>query len=132
MPTRPPPLGSLAIQAPTSTQTVHVSPSLCLDLAVFKGLALSSDAHDIHPFLHPDLLKEYRKVDDSITMRLNRTNAQFRDRDRLGEMGKGGSVQDQACAYFWQELVGAFPFDFALVRRPCSLCRELEASAGDG
>jgi hypothetical protein len=38
-------------------------------------------------------------------MRLNRTNAQFRDRDRLGETGKG-SVQDQACAYFWKELVG--------------------------
>jgi hypothetical protein len=37
-------------------------------------------------------------------MRLNRTNAQFRDRDRLGDSGKG-SVQDQACAYFWQDLV---------------------------
>jgi Caffeine-induced death protein 2 len=52
-----------------------------------------------------DLLKEYRKLDDSITMRLNRTNAQFRDRDRLGEAGKG-SVQDQACAYLWKELLG--------------------------
>ena len=50
-------------------------------------------------------------------MRLNRTNAQFRDRDRLGEMGKGGSVQDQACAYFWQELVGAFLVRLPLLRR---------------
>lgn len=87
MPPKQPSLGSLAIQAPTSTQTIHVSPSLCHDLVVFK-----------------DLLKEYRKVDDSITVRLNRTNAQFRDRDRLGDSGKG-SLQDQACAYFWQELV---------------------------
>jgi len=39
-------------------------------------------------------------------MRINRTNAQFRDRDRLGATGKG-NVQEQACAYLWQELVGA-------------------------
>ncbi len=38
-------------------------------------------------------------------MRLNRTTAQFRDRDRLGATGKG-NFQDQACAYLWQELVG--------------------------
>jgi len=52
-----------------------------------------------------ELLKEYRKLDDAVTMRINRTTAQFRDRDRLGVTGKG-SVQDQACAYLWQELVG--------------------------
>jgi hypothetical protein len=40
-------------------------------------------------------------------MRINRTTAQFRDRDRkLGASGKG-NVQEQACAYLWLELVGA-------------------------
>lgn len=38
-------------------------------------------------------------------MRLNRSNAQFRDRDREGTGGKG-SIQDQACAYVWKELLG--------------------------
>jgi hypothetical protein len=51
-----------------------------------------------------DLLKEYRRLDDTITMRLNRTNAQFRDRDRAGTSSKG-NIQDQACAYVWKELV---------------------------
>jgi len=50
-------------------------------------------------------MREYRKLDDAIVMRLNRTNARFRDRDREGTGGKG-SVQDQACAYLWKELVG--------------------------
>lgn len=52
-------------------------------------------------------MREYRKLDDSITMRLNRTNAQFRDRDRLG-LGAKGNVQEQACAYLWEELIGKY------------------------
>ncbi|OJA18995.1 hypothetical protein AZE42_00391 [Rhizopogon vesiculosus] len=89
MPSKPPPtLGSLAVQAPSLTpQLVHVSPSTCHNLSMFK-----------------DLLREYRRLDDTITMRLNRTNAQFRDRDRAGTSGKG-NVQDQACTYIWKELV---------------------------
>ncbi|KAG1754029.1 caffeine-induced death protein 2-domain-containing protein [Suillus paluster] len=89
MPSKPPPtLGSLAIQAPSLTpHFVHVSPSTCHNLSVFK-----------------DLLREYRRLDDTITMRLNRTNAQFRDRDRAGTNGKG-NIQDQACAHMWKELV---------------------------
>lgn len=55
-------------------------------------------------------MKEYRRLDDSITMRLNRTNAQFRDKDRLAPSSSGGkmsqTVQDQACLYVWKELVG--------------------------
>jgi len=82
-----PALGSLAVQAPTPTQTIHVSPQTCQNISLFK-----------------DLMKEYRKLDDSITMRLNRTTAQFRDLDRAGTAGKG-SVQDQACLYLWRELV---------------------------
>ena len=55
-----------------------------------------------------DLLREYRRLDDTITMRLNRTNAQFRDRDRQHAGGKG-SIQDQACVYVWLELLGKLP-----------------------
>lgn len=50
-------------------------------------------------------MKEYRKLDDSITMRLNRTIAQYRDMDRVGPVGKG-TVEDQACLQVWRELVG--------------------------
>ena len=50
-------------------------------------------------------MKEYRKLDDSITMRLNRTVAQYRDMDRVGSAGKG-TVEDQACLQVWRELVG--------------------------
>ncbi|KAF8484704.1 caffeine-induced death protein 2-domain-containing protein [Russula ochroleuca] len=85
---RVPALGSLAVQSPSqSSQLVHVSPATCHNLSLFK-----------------ELLKEYRKVDDAVTTRINRTTAQFRDRDRLGASGKG-SVQEQACAYLWKELV---------------------------
>ncbi|TFY78002.1 hypothetical protein EWM64_g6009 [Hericium alpestre] len=85
---KPPELGSLAIQAPSLTpQVVHVTAATCHDLSMFK-----------------DLLREYRRLDDTITMRMNRTNAQFRDRDRLGVVGKG-NVEDQACAYLWKNLV---------------------------
>ncbi|KAH7929436.1 hypothetical protein BV22DRAFT_1002723 [Leucogyrophana mollusca] len=89
MPSKPQqPLGSLAVQAPSlSPQLVHVSQSTCHNLSLFK-----------------DLLREYRRLDDTITMRLNRSNAQFRDRDRAGTAGKG-NIQDQACAYIWKELV---------------------------
>ena len=52
-----------------------------------------------------DLLKEYRKLDDTITMRLNRTTAQFRDRNRLG-MGDRGDIDDLVCAQIWKELNG--------------------------
>ena len=50
-------------------------------------------------------MKEYRKLDDSITMRLNRTIAQYRDIDRASPTGKS-TVEDQACLQVWRELVG--------------------------
>jgi len=87
MGSRHPPLGSLAVQAPSLTpQVVHVSPATCHNLSLFK-----------------DLLMEYRRLDDTINMRLNRTHAQFRDRDREGK-GKG-NLQDEACIYMWKNLV---------------------------
>ncbi|PBL02530.1 hypothetical protein ARMGADRAFT_913437 [Armillaria gallica] len=83
-------LGSLGIQAPVlNPQIVHVSATTCNDMSLFK-----------------DLLREYRKLDDTITMRLNRANAVMRDRAReqSGRSGQG-TVQDQACSYLWQELM---------------------------
>ncbi|KAJ6539337.1 caffeine-induced death protein 2-domain-containing protein [Mycena capillaripes] len=84
-----PVLGSLSLQSPSpATQIVSVSRSTCLDVGSFK-----------------ELLREYRKLDDSITIRLNRENAMVRDQERIyGRPGKG-SAQDQACANLWQELV---------------------------
>ncbi|KZT24513.1 hypothetical protein NEOLEDRAFT_1134891 [Neolentinus lepideus HHB14362 ss-1] len=83
-----PVLGSLALQGPSPTpQIVHVSPSTCQNLSLFK-----------------DLLKEYRKLDDSIGMRINRTTAQFREKNRQGS-GSGESVENQACAYIWRQLL---------------------------
>lgn len=55
--------------------------------------------------LFKDLMKEYRKADDAITMRLNRSTAQFRDRDRLGLGPKDSTPQDEACLYLWKEIV---------------------------
>ncbi|KAF8812446.1 hypothetical protein BYT27DRAFT_7221084 [Phlegmacium glaucopus] len=89
MPTRQPPLGSLAIQAPPSPQTIRVSPLTCHNLSVFK-----------------DILKEYRRLDDTIVMRLNRANATVRDHERVHRGTGVGTIQDQACASLWRELVG--------------------------
>jgi len=47
-------------------------------------------------------MRDLRKADDSITMRMNRNTAQFRDLSR--ESGSVNSEQD-ACLYFWRELM---------------------------
>ena len=52
-----------------------------------------------------DIIKEYRKLDDAITMRLNRSVAQWQDRDRHAE--RSSSRQDP-CEYLWKELVGEY------------------------
>ena len=67
-------------------------------------------------------------------MRLNRSNAQFRDRDREGTGGKG-SIQDRACAYVWKELLGKL-LEFVspsqgVVELTCDRDRELEAENGN-
>ncbi|KAH6914919.1 caffeine-induced death protein 2-domain-containing protein [Coprinopsis sp. MPI-PUGE-AT-0042] len=89
MPTRNPQLGSLALQGPSAeTQTIRVTAATCQDLSLFKSI-----------------LKEYRRLDDGITMRLNRANALTRDEER--ERGGTGieSVQNQACAAVLKELL---------------------------
>lgn len=91
MPGRQPALGSAAVFTPPSElKTVHVDQSTCFNLSVFK-----------------ELMREYRKVDDNVTMRLNRTVAQFRDRDRSLSVGSSSaqSPDEEACAFFWKDLV---------------------------
>ncbi|KAF8316505.1 caffeine-induced death protein 2-domain-containing protein [Cantharellus anzutake] len=77
-------LGSAAVEAPT-TRTVRVTESTCLQLSLFK-----------------DIIKEYRSLDDGITMRLNRNSAQWRDRDRSSGHS---SKPDEPCEFFWKQLV---------------------------
>ena len=108
MPSKQPQLGSLAVQAPSATpQVVHVSPSTCHDLSLFKGrLHRTYICQHAADALTKELLKEYRRLDDAIPMRLNRANAAMRDRQRSGDQAPTGNVQDEACAYLWRELVG--------------------------
>ncbi|KAH0587576.1 hypothetical protein H2248_006352 [Termitomyces sp. 'cryptogamus'] len=51
-----------------------------------------------------EILREYRRLDDTITMRLNRANATMRDQDRLDDFT--GNIQNRACLNVWRELVG--------------------------
>ncbi|KAF9009077.1 caffeine-induced death protein 2-domain-containing protein [Cyathus striatus] len=91
MPSKQPLLGSLALQAPSAaTQTVHVEPSTCHNLSFLKVY---------------NILREYRRLDDTIGMRLNRANAAARDQQRDNDDNKGVNVQEQACFQLWRELV---------------------------
>ncbi|KAK7061714.1 coiled-coil domain-containing protein 58 [Favolaschia claudopus] len=78
------PLGSIALQS-SATQIVSVSRSTCTEISSFK-----------------ELLREYRKLDDSINMRLNRETAMVRDQERSGRLK--GTVADSACANLWRDL----------------------------
>lgn len=76
-------------------------------------------------------MSQYRKLDDAITMRFNRTTAQFRDLEREGQASGKGSVNDQACAHLWKDLVGTsralVPFRSPLIAR----FSQLAAAHGD-
>ena len=69
------------------------------------------------PYPFTDILKEYRRLDDTIIMRLNRANALARDaeRGRHGEAG-GDNAQNQACVAVFRELVGASHVSYLLSR----------------
>ncbi len=75
---------------------------MCLFGATLPGLFWTPDLTFLG-FL--DIMREYRKVDDGITMRMNRNGALFRDRTREGRSLSGS--EEESCAYFWKELVGA-------------------------
>jgi hypothetical protein len=80
----------------------HVMISHCSKVSVRHHTANAF----IYLILRTELLKEYRRLDDAIPMRLNRTNAAMRDKQRSGDQALAGNVQDEACAYLWRELVG--------------------------
>jgi hypothetical protein len=61
-----PPLGSLAIQSPTPTYTVHVSPTTCHDLSLFKGAFIR---HERAADLLKTLVRSYEGIPK--TRRLN-------------------------------------------------------------
>jgi len=91
---------------------IHVDEATCHNLSTFKGARRSHGRSRVHistltslhaMFIASELMKEYRKLDDTVTMRMNRTLAQFRDRDRHG--WSASSPQEESCAYFWAELV---------------------------
>lgn len=110
LPSKQPQLGSLAIQAPTHPQIVHVSPSTCHDLSLFKGNTILAFRFSLNmsQILPSEILREYRRLDDTITMRLNRANATMRDQERMRDSTGNGNVQEQACLSMWRELVGEF------------------------
>ncbi|KAH8830880.1 caffeine-induced death protein 2-domain-containing protein [Flagelloscypha sp. PMI_526] len=62
-------------------ETIYINASTCMNLSLFK-----------------EVLKEYRKVDDQITTRLNRAQAMSREHGVAPR-------QDETCAQFWRELV---------------------------
>ena len=74
----------------------------CFSRAIFPGFTLDT-RFDLLGSL--DIMREYRKVDDGITIRMNRNGALFRDRTREGRSLSGSD--EESCTYFWKELVGA-------------------------
>lgn len=54
--------------------------------------------------LSPDLVRQYRKLDDQVVTRLNRANAQLRDEARTGKH----ATADGMCAKMWSEVMGEF------------------------
>ncbi|KAG6919440.1 hypothetical protein DXG01_006323 [Tephrocybe rancida] len=103
MPTKQPQLGSLALQTPLSPRMVRVEPGTCHDLSLFKGnLLFPRPCANPYNTRDAEILREYRRLDDSITMRLNRANAAMRDSSRLDN--SSGNIQDRACLNVWREL----------------------------
>lgn len=52
------------------------------------------------------VVREYRALDDTINMRLNRTTALMQDQERQKTQRGKMSVEEGACARVWQEMVG--------------------------
>lgn len=72
-------------------------------------------------------MREYRRLDDSVTMRMNRNGALFREASRSGYRSSSGPStagdETEACLYFWKQLVGAYCiliYLFSLSVFPCS------------
>lgn len=67
-----------------------------------------------------DMVKQYRKLDDQIIVRLNRAAAQLRDQDRLSRPGQSSSSSslngqpvlgpEGMCTAMWMEMMGKWRF----------------------
>jgi hypothetical protein len=90
-------------------QTVEVTAATCHNLSLFKGMKCTFLVTQRWPTF-AEILKEYRKLDDTIVMRLNRANARMRDHNRHQTTNGEQTLQDQACHNVWRELVGKLYF----------------------
>jgi hypothetical protein len=66
--------------------------------------------------IYLDVMREYRRLDDTIVMRLNRSDALFKDSARLGRSQRfndpdmnakfDASDDSEACLHIWRQLIG--------------------------
>ncbi|WWC86990.1 uncharacterized protein L201_001871 [Kwoniella dendrophila CBS 6074] len=72
---------------------VTVTAETCFNLSVFR-----------------DIVRQYRKLDDQIIIRLNRAQAQLRDQDRLQLQPNSDhmSGSEGMCAKIWQEMMSGW------------------------
>ncbi|WFD35835.1 hypothetical protein MCUN1_002703 [Malassezia cuniculi] len=103
--------GSLPAQVATPPSVAELTPSVCFSLVQFK-----------------DLLRQYRALDDQVTLRFNRVSARSRDMGESAppsllqrhtsqfssasaqDLGKStyGTMPNDVCAKFWQQLVSVW------------------------
>ncbi|KAL7413093.1 caffeine-induced death protein 2-domain-containing protein [Mrakia frigida] len=86
-PSSDPPIGTPSIYYPKPPANFPVSPSTCLDFSLFK-----------------EVIKDWRKVDDSIVVRINRSSAQSRDEAR----SNASSSSDGGCAQVFREMTASW------------------------
>lgn len=103
-----------------TNQHVHNSPSSKVSTHIVRTFGLHR-IH-IHRHLNPkiDVMREYRKLDDTIVMRLNRSGALFRDSARSGKSQRFNDIDpnaksdfnddSEACLYIWRELIGMYTY----------------------
>ena len=109
----------------TPPNVPDLTPSLCLSLLEFKGTLRPARGA---PSLPADMLRQYRKLDDDVNLRFNRTLARARDQgtsvppsllqshnSRFSSMsatdlGKTtyARTPENVCGFFWQELVNVW------------------------
>ncbi|WRT64864.1 uncharacterized protein IL334_001800 [Kwoniella shivajii] len=75
--------------APPKQMTVTTE--TCYNLSVFR-----------------DIVRQYRKLDDQIIIRLNRAQAQLRDEDRLNPNSNHMSGSEGMCARIWSEMMSGW------------------------
>jgi len=69
---------------------ITVSPSTCFQLSLFK-----------------DVMKQYRKLDDTIIIRLNRASAQLSDNNRTHHLPTT-SGSEESCLLLWREMIAGW------------------------